>query len=152
MTTSSHTPWWSGESIHEGHRLLLRGRKNLRHSTLAKEYPYLLRVEQALSEVRGSGLPDPQYNKTLEVFDLSLIREIESEERGLTALIETFAGKRTYYFYVREASFEKMRAVMEARHPGLALRWNVREDPGWSFLQKYAEDYDLPSFLDADPS
>ena len=130
---------------------MLRGRGQLRLS-LSKSYPYLLWAEQTLAEVRNSGLPDPHYNDTLEEFDQSLIAEVEKEEKGLTALVETFAGKRTYYFYVKDVAIEQMRSVIEGRYPKIVVKWGSREDPSWDFLKNYARDFNLPSFLDPEPS
>jgi hypothetical protein len=61
---------------------------------------------------------------------------------GVPALIETFGGKRNYYFYVAaDSDVATVISAVARRYPDEHLSWTVRPDSNWSFIEKYAREY-----------
>lgn len=58
------------------------------------------------------------------------------------ALVETFAGKRTYYIYL-EAEFDvpSLMTDVEASFPQEDISWKIHNDPTWRLFNGYAGDF-----------
>src|SRR5260370_42544336 len=108
------------------------------------KYPRLLIITLHLEKVRPDGMPEPDYNKKLMAMDLSLVRHFEKAKKGSLVLVETFAGKRNYYYYVTmDAEVESEVSKIKAQFPGRDLTFAVKDDPHWQFIQRYPKDYCL---------
>lgn len=95
-----------------------------------------------LTLVTENGLPEPDYNDSIEPLDAALTDPFEDETNGLIALIETFSGKRTYYTYIAP-SFDANAYTNEgkARFPNEDIRHEVYNDPAWHLFKGYASDF-----------
>ncbi len=146
MTTEKRT-WLISNTEHEGFPIYFR-RPDVRiaeFEELRPNFPKLLVITHVLAQVRDNGLPERVYNESLESLDLSLTDPFNDESIGLVALIETFAGKRTYYAYLAP-SFEVERYIREVkiRFPHEDLTYEVESDPAWRLFNGYAADFHFP--------
>lgn len=139
--------WLTANSEHEGFPIYFR-RPDVRiaeFEALRPKYPRLLVVTHVLAHVKENGLPEHEYNESLESLDVSLTGAFEDESVGLIALIETFAGKRTYYTYLAP-SFVVEGYIREVnnRFPQEDLTYEVDNDPKWRLFNGYATDFHFP--------
>ncbi len=136
-------PWKTGEFEHEGFPLLLRAPLHLDYDR-QPELTQLVIVTHVLERVQSSGLPESVYNSGLEDFDHQMTALFSEHEYGLTLLVETFAGKRTYYSYVKpEAPVQDLVEAVRSAHPGHELVVETELDPGWRLIRGYSSDYGL---------
>jgi hypothetical protein len=138
--------WLNAHTEYEGFPIYFR-RPNVpiaEFPVLQPRYPRLLVLTHILTHVKSNGLPESAYNASLESMSMSLTAPFEDETAGLIAVIETFAGKRTYYIYLASA-FDADAHVRDARmrFPQEALQHEVQEDPAWRVFRGYAADFDF---------
>lgn len=64
-----------------------------------------------------------------------MVSPFRDEIGGLAALIETYAGKRTYYIYVTPG-FDAyvFRSSISSKLPNENIKWQKRDDPEWQLL------------------
>ena len=146
MTTGSQQndfdPWLTNIVEHEGFPLALRVRLNVDTADNRSAFSRLLLVTHELAQVRSNGLPESTYNQTLSGFDHDMFQLLESEGNGIVAMVETFAGKRTYYAYVDVgATFKARLAEMKAEYPQHVLNVRYREEPNWETYDLYRKLY-----------
>ncbi len=140
-TTKKETKWYTGEIQHEGFPLHLRFPEKPDFDSLQKKYPKLLVVTHTLAKVKSSGVPEADYNDSLAEFDHEMVTAFESSS-GITVLVETFGGRRTYYIYVSaDAPVEATKQRFTTKYPQHKLAWKLRDDAGWKFIRGYSEDY-----------
>ena len=144
MTNATPRPWLNANARHEGFPIYFR-RPDIRRvefESLRPRYPVLLTIEHQLAQVEANGLPEPDYNDSLEPLDSELISPFRDEVDGLVALVETFAGRRIYYIYL-SVSFDADHFMDRicARFPRENLSWRRRDDPTWRLLNGYATDF-----------
>ena len=129
--------WSTLEIEYEGFPLLLR-RPNYENIWQYKErFSQLVSVEHQLTTVSGSGLPGSNYNKALEDFDSYMCDKFINGKKGIILLIETFAGKRNYYYYT-ELNYNVNSQFKEVKEQFLVnlTAWH-KLDLDWGFLDKY---------------
>ncbi|MCS0583193.1 DUF695 domain-containing protein [Massilia pinisoli] len=138
--------WLTANAEYEGFPIYFRRPdvKVAEFATLQSRYPRLLTVTHVLKHVKENGLPRSDYNASLESFDESLTSPFCDEVNGVIALIETFAGKRTYYIYI-DPLFDADAFVRQAqdRFPGECLSYSVDEDRAWRLFRGYAADFNF---------
>jgi hypothetical protein len=101
-----------------------------------------LTVTHELSFRRLDGAPEPSYNRGLEDFDASVTGYFSKSREGQIVLVETFGGKRHYYFYVfPSVNVGAVLNDLRGRFPGYRLEAEARNDPSWSFIRRYTEEY-----------
>src|SRR5690242_12574904 len=100
LGSSAEVSWECTQRVYEGFPLFLRRPKGLDFDSLSARFPVQLTVTHEFSFRRFDGLPELTYNSRLEEFDLSMTRYFSKAESGQAVLVETFGGKRHYYFYV----------------------------------------------------
>lgn len=147
MTKQTPRKWLNGATEHEGYPIHFR-RPDVRvaeFDTLRPRYPSLLVITLQLAKATGNGLPEADYNMSLMPFDEALLMPFEDESHGVVAVVETFAGKRTYYIYLL-ASFdaERFLSQLTARFPDERLTSKLHDDPEWKLLKGYARDFQFP--------
>ena len=99
---------------------------------------HLAALTHKLAHVRSSGLPEPDYNHSLADLDDSIITSLDAVGAGITAIVETFAGKRTYYAYVTsDAHAQRALVDVTVRFPDHDLSLVVRADPAWDLYHEY---------------
>jgi hypothetical protein len=137
----SHVPWETRTRTHEGFPLYLRRPVGLDFDALASKFATRLVLTHTFSFRRLDGAPEPGYNEALAEFDTSVTRYFEPSGAGQIVLVETFAGKRNYYFYV--ASFDPNAMLDDLRHryPGCRLEAQCANDPTWGFIRRYSAEY-----------
>jgi hypothetical protein len=114
----------------------------LDYDALQDRFPLLLTVTHHLKKVLPSGLPESEYNEGLIDLDLYLSSIFDEADQGQVVLVETFGGKRNYYTYIsRDADVPLQERGASSQFPGEMLTWEVRENPGWSFIRRYARDF-----------
>ncbi len=141
-TEKNNPTWFSGNVMHKGFPLHLRFPDKPDFDTLQTKFPDLLIVTHHIAEVTSSGVPEATYNASLEELDHDLIHAFSKNHEGLTALIETFSGKRIYYMYIsHEAQIDSIREHISNDYPQHQLEWESKNDPDWNFIRKYSTDY-----------
>jgi len=134
--------WLNAEKTYEGFPLFLRRPADLDVESLRPLYPTLAVVTHEFAKRQPNGLPDPDYNHGLLAMDSELVAAFDVDRMGVPALIETFGGKRHYYFYVSsEADAPATISALASRYPAERLSWSVRQDPKWGFIEGYARDH-----------
>jgi hypothetical protein len=134
--------WLTGMTRYEGYPLALRVRPSVDSAANRAAFPYLGVITHQLAHVRDNGLPETEYNRSLEDFDVALQSAMKGEEAGLVVLIETFAGKRTYYAYVSDEKSFRARVSALARvfeHHQLTIE--CRRNAEWRFYERYRNDF-----------
>jgi hypothetical protein len=134
--------WESVQRTYEGYPLYLRRPAGLDFDALSPNFPVHLTITHELTFRRFDGAPEPAYNRGLEDFDVSVTRYFAETGGGQVVLVETFGGKRHYYFYVSPSvKVESVLSDLRGRFPGYKLEAEVRSDPGWTFIRRYTEEY-----------
>ena len=143
VTEENKIPWKTVKVTYEGHPLMLRCPQDLPFDRQA-EFPVLLVIEHHLDQVTESGLPVTGYNEGLIDFDEAAVQLLQPSGEGVTVLVETFGGKRTYYSYVsRAADVDAAVARLLERFPGVRLEHTVQENADWRFLRRYAAEFGM---------
>ena len=76
---------------------------------------------------------------------MAITASFDSPPRGVPILVETFAGKRHYYFCVSaDADLASALQPVVERYPHEKLTWTFRTTGGWEFLDDYAKEF--PNF------
>ena len=66
---------------------------------------------------------------------------------GSSVLIETFGGKRHFYYYVTNSSVAEARFhSMRQKFAQEELTFDCRPDPAWNFIYKYCKNF-FPELL-----
>ena len=134
--------WLTAEKSYEGFPLLLRRHANLEVDSLRSLYPTLAVVTHEFTKRRPNGLPEPGYNDDLVEMDCELVGAFDANCTGVPALVETFGGKRHYYFYVaKDADVPAAISAIVHRYPKEQLSWSVSPDPNWKFIERYAREH-----------
>ena len=142
QTSSDPPSWESAQRTFEGFPLYLRRPKGLDFDKLSERFPVHLTVTHEFSFRRLDGAPEPTYNDGLEKFDLSLTDLFSHTADGQVVLVETFGGKRHYYFYVAQnVHAESVLEELRSTFPGYKLEAAVRPDPSWSFIRRYTKEH-----------
>ena len=136
--------WLTANTLYQGFPIYLR-RPNIlvsEYPSLSPHYPKLLVLTHSLAHVKSDGLPEAEYNDSLRVLDSELIDTFHAGDFAIAALVETFAGKRTYYFYARkELDIDSLLDRFAERFPSEKIQWKTTPDPGWTLLSRYARDF-----------
>ena len=144
MITQKQRTWLTANTEHDGFPIYFRRPdvKVAEFELLRPKYPVLLAVKHQLSQVKDNGLPEADYNDTLAPLDAALTDSFRDEADGLVALVETFAGKRTYYVYLTSTfDTDHFMSGIEARFPQESLAWKRHDDPTWRLFNGYATDF-----------
>ena len=128
--------WSTLEIEYEGFPLLLRRPDRFDIDFFRDKFTQLVTIEHSLEKVSSNGLPDRNYNKTLTDFDHYMCSLLRIND-GIIFLIETFAGKRNYYYYTL-ALFDINPLIESGKKIfKVSLKVTVKEDFGWGFIREY---------------
>jgi hypothetical protein len=134
--------WLTAERIYEGFPLFLRRPADLDVASLRPHLPSLAVITHEFSKRMPNGLPEPHYNHGLSDMDDALVTAFDVDRMGVPALVETFGGKRHYYFYVaKDTDVAAVISAVASRYPSERLSWAVRPDPEWRFIERYAREH-----------
>jgi hypothetical protein len=97
----------------------------------------LVAIEHILDNVNSDGIPEGDYNSSLFDFDHYMCTLFKKSTNGIIFLIETFSGKRNYYYYTLpdfdiDSSIEKAKLQFKVN-----LDYWTKADIGWGFLDDY---------------
>ncbi len=129
--------WATTEIEYEGLPLLLRKPNHSNIWTYKKRLTKLVAIEHLLEKVNSDGLPEKRYNSTLADLDHFMCSFFDKSNAGIIFLIETFSGKRNYYYYTLpdvnidpliEKAFQKFEVNLDS--------W-TKSDINWGFLDDY---------------
>ena len=139
---SSDLLWHRLSLEYEGFPLHLRWPAGVDFDDLSGRFPKLFVLTHTFTFRRPDGTPEPTYNDTLANFDLTVTRSFRTDRTGQIVLIETFGGKRNYYFYVM-STFDggTYCLLLSGQFPGYNLSETTREDPAWHFIRNYHAKY-----------
>ncbi|KQV87170.1 hypothetical protein ASD15_28425 [Massilia sp. Root351] len=141
-TPSADGKWLGASFTYEGFPLALRVRPAADSDRNRARFPQLVRITHQLASVSDNGLPETGYNRSLAGFDQDALDLFEQRDEGLIVLIETFAGKRTYYgFALASAPAERRLQELKQRYPEHDISVQASADPEWQFLSRYKEDF-----------
>ena len=131
--------WGTKDVVYEDFPLFLRKPNYRDVLQFQKRFPRLFTITQILDEVKPNGLPQPKYNESLMPFDEEVVK-LFTDKEGLFILVETFAGKRHYYFYIAE-TLEGTQKISELRkrYPNFKVITSEKRDDKWQFLREYPE-------------
>jgi hypothetical protein len=134
--------WLTGKKMYEGFPLFLRRPADLDVEGLRPIFPTLVIVTHEFTRRKSNGLPEPDYNLGLARMDHELLAAFDVDGMGVPVLVETFGGKRHYYFYVsRDADVSVAISAVVSNYPEERLSWSVRSDPEWGFIITYAKEH-----------
>jgi hypothetical protein len=135
-------PWLTTQKTYEGFPLFLRRPEKLNYDDLARSYPKLVVITHHLSKVMSNGIPVAEYNASLADFDNYIVSYLRSKSQGMTVLVETFGGNRTYYCYtVDNFSLDIMKKDVETKYSGNNLEWTEKKDLDARFIRQYAKEH-----------
>ena len=107
-----------------------------------QRFQHLAVITHTFAERLPDGRPEPKYNETLADLDHDIITAFDTQGSGVPILIETFGGKRIYYFCVSEAAdVAAAIAPVIAAHAKKQLSWESKQNAGWRFLDGYAKEW-----------
>ena len=139
--------WVLSQHTYEGFPLFLHHVERLPAPLRRKELPALAIITHTFSKRLANGLPESDYNDSLAEMDLMLMNAMKAQKIGSPVLVETFGGKRMFYYYVvDQRSAEKRFADIRPLFPAEELSFDSRPDPDWGFIYRYAKDY-FPDLL-----
>jgi hypothetical protein len=131
-------PWLGSMVQHEGFPLALRVRPQADSPANRRALPHLVALTHHLAHIRPDGLPEPSYNDDLASFDGDVIECLERYGAGLVVLVETFAGRRTYYAYAKDVDLgASALAELGGKHPGHHLTESHEAGDGWGLFARY---------------
>jgi hypothetical protein len=134
--------WLLAEKTYEGFPLFLRRPADFDINALRPLFPTLVVVTHEFAKRKSNGLPEADYNDGLAGMDLSLIGAFDIDRMGVIALVETFGGKRNYYFYVAvDTDVPAVIVPIANRYPNEKISWSVRPDLKWNFITQYSKEY-----------
>ena len=134
---------WRLRSLeYEGFPLHVRWPSGLDYDALAAHFPKLVVLSHVFSFRRFDGSPEPTYNDTLETLDVAVTSSFKSDGLGQIVLVETFGGKRNYYFYVASSvDGATFCGALQRQFGGCNFEVTARDDASWTFIRKYRADY-----------
>jgi hypothetical protein len=134
--------WLTAEKTYQGFPLFLRRPADFDVDSLRPLYPTLAVVTHEFTKCKVNGLPEADYNQGLLQMDCELVAAFDVDRMGVPALIETFCGKRHYYFYVSsEADVPAAVSAIADHYPTEPLSWEIRPDPTWEFIERYTREH-----------
>ena len=137
--------WLNGQTEYEGMPLYLRRPQFINLEEIEQRFPKLIVAIHQLSAVTSNGSPESEYNKSLAAFDSELVRYFDASRSGTIVLVETFCGRRSYYFYAaKDANLENMRQHFHLHYPDNSIEWAEKSDPGATFIKQYTAQFGPP--------
>jgi hypothetical protein len=132
---------WLGATVtYEGAPMALRVRPNVDTIHNRERFSQLVEVTHELAQVRPDGLPTPDYNESLAEFDAQIIEVLEKQGLGITVLVETYNGQRSYYAYVASVAHAKQAFEIVSGHfPQHTLALHSGADSEWGLYAEYRE-------------
>ena len=135
--------WLTADTTYDGLPIFFR-RPDLSDrevNTFQSKFTTLVTIQHNLKHVMDNGLPEPQYNKQLVFLDEAITKEFREEDIGIVALIETFAGNRTYYIYICESFNTKEFQDNINQRFDESIDWSKGNDANWDLYFGYSREF-----------
>lgn len=130
--------WLTKKIEYEGLPLYLRKPDYEDIFSYKSSFSNVFHVTQNLKEVKSNGLPESDYNESLFEFDDQMCKLFNESDEGIIFLVETFAGKRHYYYFISDtADYGKRIEKIERDNPEIDIVTHSYADKDWSFLKDY---------------
>ena len=134
--------WATAERTYEGFPLFLRRPTDVDTPQHRQSFPDLVLVTHTFAKRLPDGRPESEYNRGLEDMDLAIVQAFDATPSGVPVLVETFGGKRNYYFYTAAAAdIAVILAPVVASYPSEQLAWEVHPDNNWRLFDRYANEF-----------
>src|SRR5205085_10976598 len=125
--------WSTVEIQYEGFPLLLRKPELINIWDYKYKLTKLVCIEHLLDKVSFDGLPEKQYNSTLSEFDHYMCSLFDTSSEGIIFLIETYSGRRNYYFYTMpDFTIDSLLEILKRKFEVNLESW-TQDDTGWGF-------------------
>jgi hypothetical protein len=129
--------WFRSEKEYEGLPLLLRYPNYSNVWQFESRLTKLVSIEHILDKVNTNGLPEAKYNSTLAEFDYYMASLFDKSSDGIILLVETFSGKRNYYYYtLPNFNFDPLIEKAKLKFKVSLDSWS-QLDINWGFLKEY---------------
>jgi len=129
--------WSTTEIEYEGFPLLLRKPDYSNIWQHKEKLTQLVTIEHLLDKATPNGLPEKNYNKSISDFDHYMCTLFDKNADGIIFLIETFAGKRNYYYYT-SPQYDITKLIDRAKVDfNVKLTVTKRADNDWGFFKAY---------------
>ena len=129
--------WEVSRTVFEGLPLLLRYPLYDCIWDNQKKFPNLFSVSHVLEYVSENGLPVKHYNESLNDFDDEVVN-LFGDDEGIIILIETFAGKRNYWFYISDDDLVNVKVKkLNEKYQDKCIEFEMNKDYEWSFITRY---------------
>jgi hypothetical protein len=140
MASRTGPAWLTASTEYEGVPMMLRVRPGADAPALKPTKGDLVTVTHHLQRCRPNGLPEPDYNDGLASFDHELIAALEAEG-GLCVVVETLAGRRSYYAYTKttDDTLAKLRKLCASS--GASCEVKSRRDADWTLYETYRQQF-----------
>jgi len=136
-SSSAETDWATLTQEYEGFPLYLRFPRLVENEAIQARFPVVLVLTHTFNFRQFGRASEPTYNDTLGEFNSAILTHFERDGLGLMVLVETFGGRRNYYFYVQPAvDLASVLQSLRARFPACALTGRRKEDPTWQFIRQ----------------
>ena len=134
--------WATAERTYEGFPLFLRSPTDVDTPDNRRNFPDLVIITHTFAKRYPDARPEPDYNETLRKLDHVIVTAFDFSLSGVPVLVETFGGKRNYYFRVlTRVDVAAIGSAIATSYPNEQISWDVRPKIGWSFLDRYAKDF-----------
>lgn len=134
--------WTTTQHTYEGFPLFLRRPIDVDTPAHRSAFPILAIITHEFRKRLPDGRPDLVYNDSLADFDHAIVTAFDAAQEGVPVLVETFGGKRHYYFYVApQANVAAMVSRIEEGFLDELIAGETRADASWNFLDRYARQY-----------
>ena len=142
ISEGANDNWISATVRYEGAPLALRVHKDIDTPQNERRFPQVVAIRLQLAKVRSDGMPEADYNDTLADLDSDLVELFETGSFGVTVLIETLGGRRTFYSYTQvNAPVQALVANLQKKYPGHAISVQTKSDPHWGLLASYRKQF-----------
>lgn len=129
--------WSTSEIVYDGLPLLLRKPDYPNIWQYKNRFTKLVSIVHLLEKVNSDGLPEKNYNSTLNDFDHYMCSMFQSSKNGIIFLIETFSGKRNYYYYsLPELNVESLIENTKNKFH-INIDYWTKPDSNWGFIDSY---------------
>jgi hypothetical protein len=137
---NNNSKWLLKRVEYQGFPLHLRYKKGENGDKCNKIETITLKLDKSNS----NGLPEDNYNLSLMEFDTTLVNKMEEYNMSFPIIIETFAGKRNFYFFTdSDSALISKFDLIKSKYPTYSLSINVTNKTYNDFKQSYFKEINL---------
>jgi hypothetical protein len=135
---------WGILKVNRGEKpAVLRFRIASDYTAILVGYPELLVVTQFLTQVTyPSGFPTRVYNESIRELDRAMVDLFEVDNKGVSVLVETCGGKRTYYKYIAHGiDVDSAIRSITTKFPSEIFNWEIQDGRGGELIERLSAQY-----------